>query len=61
MLETCISVCKICRECARHSISQRTSAKMRNQSQKKYKPELLKDCPGYIEVYVEDGDTDTDT
>ena len=54
MLETCISVCKICRECARHSISQRTSAKMRNQSQKKYKPELLKDCPGYIEVYVED-------
>jgi len=27
---------------------------MRNQSQKKYNPELLKACPGYIEVYVED-------
>lgn len=56
MLETCISVCKICRECARHKISQKTSEKVRNQHQTKYKPELLKDCPGFIEVYVEKDD-----
>jgi len=56
VLETCISVCKICRECARHKISQKTSEKVRNQHQTKYKPELLKDCPGFIEVYVEKDD-----
>lgn len=54
MLETCISVCKICRKCARHKISQRTSEKVRNQNQKKYRPDLLEDCPGFIEVYIED-------
>lgn len=56
MLETCVSVCLICRECARHKISQRTSDKVRNQNQSRYKPELLKDCPGFIEVYVEEDD-----
>ena len=59
MLETCISVCLICRECARHKISIKTSDKVRNQMQRKYQPELLKKCRGFIEIYVEDDDTDT--
>jgi len=32
---------------------------MRNTRQTKYRPELEKDCPGYIEPYLDDDDTDT--
>ncbi len=32
---------------------------MRNTRQSRYKPELKKDCPGYIEPYIEDDDTDS--
>ena len=31
---------------------------MRNTKQQRYKPELKKDCPGYLEPYLDD-DTDS--
>jgi hypothetical protein len=32
---------------------------MRNTRQTKYLPELKKDCPGYIEPYLDDDNTNT--
>ena len=34
---------------------------MRNTRQERYTPKLKENCKGYIEVYIEDDDTDTDT
>jgi hypothetical protein len=58
MLETCVSTCPLARFCARHSINN-PLPQMRNTRQTKYRPELEKDCPGYIEPYLDDDDTDT--
>jgi len=58
MLETCISTCSLARVCARHRINN-PSPKMRNTKQERYTPKLKEKCKGYIEVYIEDDDTDS--
>lgn len=56
---TCKSTCPICRECETHMIN-RPNSKVRLQKFLNFKPELGRECPGFIEVFVDD-DADTDT
>ncbi len=58
MLETCISTCSLARFCARHSLNN-PSPRIRNTRQGRYNPELKKNCKGYLELDIEDDDTDS--